>query len=416
MSLLQCSRRLILAAAALAPISGAAAAAEMKAEVLHWWTSGAESAAVQELAKGFKAAGGEWVDTAIAGGGEAARPAGINRIVGGDPPTAMQFNTGKQMDDLVSQGLLRNLDGLAAEQHWKDVLPKPLYDAIVRNGHVWAVPVTDHGENWLWYSAAALARAGATPPATWDEFFAALDKLKAAGLIPLALGGQPWQENIMFDSVLLGQGGKDLYIKVYGNLDLNAVNSPEFKAIATTFGRLRDYVDPGSPNRSWNEATGLVVTAKAGFQFMGDWAKGEFSYAGQTAGKEFGCLLGPGEKNFVIGGDVFIFPKLKDAAGARAQDVLATSMFSKDTQAAFSAKKGSVPVRLDVDTSQFDVCSQQAIAVIKDPARQLVAPYVLGAPDVVQTLQDVVAEFWSDPAMTPDQFVARWVDTVNKAK
>src|SRR5260221_381250 len=85
--------------------AGAASAASQKAEVLHWWTSGGEPAAVRVFASQFTAAGGEWVDAAVAGG-EAARAAGINRIVGGNPPTAMQFNTSKQFDELISQGLL----------------------------------------------------------------------------------------------------------------------------------------------------------------------------------------------------------------------------------------------------------------------------------------------------------------------
>ena len=81
-------------------------------ELLHWWTSGGESAAVKVFAERFDAAGGTWVDTAIANG-TSARTAGINRIVGGNPPTASQFNTGKQFDDLVSQGLLNTVDQVA---------------------------------------------------------------------------------------------------------------------------------------------------------------------------------------------------------------------------------------------------------------------------------------------------------------
>ena len=90
------------------------AAEPQKAEVIHWWTSGGEAAAVKVFADAYDKAGGQWVDSAIAGGGgEAARTAGINRIVGGNPPTMMQFNTGKQLDELVSNGYLANLDDAA---------------------------------------------------------------------------------------------------------------------------------------------------------------------------------------------------------------------------------------------------------------------------------------------------------------
>src|SRR5689334_18056784 len=105
--------RLACLATAMLAAAPVAARAEMRAEVLHWWTSGGESAAVKVFADEFAQAGGTWVDSAVAGG-QAARTAGINRIVGGNPPTAMQFNTGKQFDELVSNGLLADLDAVAS--------------------------------------------------------------------------------------------------------------------------------------------------------------------------------------------------------------------------------------------------------------------------------------------------------------
>ena len=58
----------------------AAQAQTTKTEVIHWWTSGGESAAVKTLADAYRAAGGVWVDTAISLG-EQARSVAINRIV-----------------------------------------------------------------------------------------------------------------------------------------------------------------------------------------------------------------------------------------------------------------------------------------------------------------------------------------------
>src|SRR3979409_1622646 len=121
----------LIGATDLITVGVAGAQAEgKKAEVLHWWTSGGESAAIRELANAFNAAGGEWVDTAIAGSGSTARPIGINRIVGGNPPTPMQLSPGPQMNDLAEQGLLRNLDDLAKTQGWKAALTPAFYNAI----------------------------------------------------------------------------------------------------------------------------------------------------------------------------------------------------------------------------------------------------------------------------------------------
>jgi glucose/mannose transport system substrate-binding protein len=408
----------LIGATALITVGVAGAQADgKKAEVLHWWTSGGESAAVRELANAFNAAGGEWVDTAIAGSGSTARPIGINRIVGGNPPTAMQFNTGTQMNDLAEQGLLRNLDDLAKQQGWKEALTPAFYSAIQYKDHIYGAPINDHGQNWLFYSKPVFQKAGVTEePKTWDEMFAALDKIKAAGLIPVAVGGQPWQLQLMFNSILLGEGGKDLYSKVYKDLDPDAVKSDKFKHVSEVFGKLRNYQDEGSPNRDWNVATGMLVDGKAGIQFMGDWAKGEFIHAGLVADKDFGCVLGPGESNFMMGGDIFVFPILKDPNAVEAQTLLATVIMSKEGQLAFNSKKGSVPVRLDVDTSKLDACAQKGLNALKDPSRQILAADVLTSQDVLQSLSDLVAQYWTTPSMTPDQFADGWVKVVEQAK
>ena len=144
MKLKHCLTALALVWAAGVPAN----AEEMKAEVIHWWTSGGESAAVKVFAEQFAKAGGTWMDTAIAGGANA-RTAAINRTVGGTPPTAMQFNTGKQFDDLVENDLLRDVDQLATEQKWKSVIPEAIVNAATRNGKMFAVPVDIHGQNWL---------------------------------------------------------------------------------------------------------------------------------------------------------------------------------------------------------------------------------------------------------------------------
>ena len=98
---------------AVAVLVGCAAmsaqAAGTKAEVMHWWTSAGESAAIKEIADAYNAAGGEWVDSAVAGGDQA-RAAAINRMIGGNPPTAAQFNTSKQFTDLITEGMLNAVE------------------------------------------------------------------------------------------------------------------------------------------------------------------------------------------------------------------------------------------------------------------------------------------------------------------
>ncbi|MFL6677268.1 MAG: ABC transporter substrate-binding protein [Burkholderiaceae bacterium] len=393
-------------ALALAIAFGAAAGAQAqanRAEVLHWWTSGGESAAVKELATAYTKAGGTWVDAAIAGG-EQARAATVNRMVGGTPPTAAQFNTSKQFLDLIDQGLLANVDVVAAANNWDRILPTPILNAIRIKGHFYAVPVDIHMPAWFWYSKAAFAKAGiASEPRTADELFAALDKLKAAGLVPLAFGGQPWQEKITFYAWLANVGGPDMYMKLYRDKDASLPATPQFKAVLASFKKLHNYVDAGSPNRNWNDATAMVISGKAGVQIMGDWAKGEFATAHQTAGKEFGCFPGFGPKSpYLVAGDVFVFPKIADPAQVKSQQLLATVFTAPATQVAFSNKKGSIPIRTDVDVKSLDLCAQQGVTIMKDVSRQLPTPEMLISPDLEGSLQDVITKFWNTTESVDD--------------
>lgn len=386
-----------LAALAAAMSVGAAAhAAGPKAEVIHWWTSGGESAAVKTFSEAYKAAGGVWVDTAIAVG-EQARSVAVNRIVGGNPPTAAQFNTSKQFLDLVEQGMLNNLDDVAARDGWDKFLPPTVLNVVKVKGHYYAAPVDIHMPTWFWYSKAAFKKAGvAAEPKNMDELFAALDKLKAAGLVPLAHGGQPWQESIVFTAVLANVGGADLYLKVLRDRDAKAIQGEEFKKVLTTFKRLQSYVDKGAPGRNWNDATALLITGKAGVQIMGDWAKGEFSQAKQVPGKDYGCVAGFGPKSpYIIQGDVFVFPKTSNAEAIKAQKLLAGVMLTPAAQVEFSNRKGSIPVRTDVDASKMDICAQQGLAIMKDKSRQLGNGEIYLNPDQNGSLSDILTAYWN---------------------
>jgi glucose/mannose transport system substrate-binding protein len=364
----------------------------------------------------FEQAGGAWVDNAVAGG-QNARTAGINRIVGGDPPTAMQFNTGLQFDEIVGNGFLRDLEEVAAAGNWREVLPEPIIQATTREGKFYAVPVNIHGQSWLWYNTEVLEQAGVEPPSDYQDMLEIGPKLEEAGVVPLAFAGEPNWERFLFNSVMLAQGGSELYLDVLANKDIDAVNSEKFREVAETFGELRGLVDEGSPGRKWNDATNMVITGQAAMQVMGDWAKGEFIAAGMTAGEEYGCTIlgGDEEGGYIMGGDVFVFPQVDDPAQQAAQEKLAELMMAPETQIEFNKKKGSVPVRLDVDVSSMDICAQKGMAALRDPERQIPSDNFLTTPDMYGALQDVITEYWNTPSMDVETFVENYASAMEAA-
>lgn len=393
-----------------------ASADPLKAEVMHWWTNGSEAAALGKIVEGYNAAGGQWVDHAVPDF-ESAIAAATSAIIGGSPPSALQFNAGSQFADLAQQGYLTDLSGYADAGNWSEALPKVILDAVTLDGKVYAIPVDNHGESWLWTSKAAFAKAGMSEPQTWEEFFPALDKLKASGIVPIAQGGESWQEIELFYSFMLFRGNTELYKALFVDGDEKVVQSAEFRAFADDFKKLSDYIDPGSPGRKWNDATAMVIQGKAAMQFMGDWAKGEFTHAGLKPETDFGCLLGFGGKNhFVVSSDVFVLPKSAAAGSEAAHKLLIETMMSPTVQAEFSKLKGSIPARLDADVSGLDACAIKGHAAMQDSAAQIAGPEISASADRVGAIQDAVSQFWNTPTMGSDEFMSSLVQALQATK
>jgi glucose/mannose transport system substrate-binding protein len=401
------------AAAVALPFAAPAFATDL--EVTHWWTSGGESAAVAEFAKAFDATGNKWVDGAIAGGGNTARPIMVSRITGGDPMAAFQFNTGRQAEELIEAGLLRDLTDIATKEKWSEVIrPASLLEGCTVDGKVYCVVVNIHSWQWLWLSAKAFADAGVPVPKNWDEFVAAGPALEKAGKIPLAIGGQPWQTTGAFNVLIPAIAGKDVFLKVYKDHDAEAAAGPEIAKVFKAADEARK-LSAKSNVQDWNQATNLVITGQAGGQIMGDWAQGEFQVAGQVAGKDYFCLPGLGVNELIsTGGDSFYFPKLDDPEKTAAQEVLASNMLSPATQVAFNLKKGSVPVRGDVDVAAANDCMKKGLEIL---AAGNIIPDTnqLNTEDTNNQLNDLFVEFWKTPSMTPEDAQKRYAEIIAAA-
>ena len=391
-----------LAVAAAGLVAGAAAVAG-EVEVLHYWTSGGEAKSAAELKKIMQSKGHTWRDFAVAGGGgDSAMTVLKSRVVSGNPPSAAQVK-GPAIQDWAAEGVLANMDALAKAEKWDESLPKVVADVMKYKGNYVAAPVNVHRVNWLWGSADALKKAGvATMPRTWDEFFAAADKLKAAGLVAVAHGGQNWQDFTTFESVVLGVGGPRFYQDALVKLDGKALASDTMKTSLETFRRIKSYTDPAAPGRDWNLATAMLIQGKAGFQLMGDWAKGEFIAAGKAPGKDFYCTAAPGSANaFTFNVDSFILFKLKDANAQKAQNDLASVVMGPQFQEGFNLNKGSIPVHTGVRMDKFDDCAKQSnkdfVATAKSGGLVPSIAHGMAVPPAAEgAIKDAVSQFWND--------------------
>jgi|TARA_E500000178_G_scaffold16522_1_gene15852 glucose/mannose transport system substrate-binding protein len=355
----------LAASAAVSIISATAGFAGPEAEVLHWWTSGGEAKSVAVLQEEFASKGGTWTDMPVAGGGgDAAMTALRARVLSGNAPTAVQLK-GPAIQEWYEEGVLADISSVAQANGWADVLPASIAGHMKCEGTWCAAPVNVHRIDWIWANAAILEANGIAMPTTWAEFNAAAEKLQAAGITPLAHGGQAWQDATVFEAVALGVGGAEFFQKAFVELDEATLTSDTMKAVFDQMRTMRGFVDSNFSGRDWNLATAMVMNGEAAFQIMGDWAKGEFLAAGKEPGKDFLCASTPGE-GFLYNVDSFAMFDVAGDDKTAGQLLLAELIVGKNFQKVFNLNKGSIPARTDVALDEFDSCAHTSAKDMAD--------------------------------------------------
>lgn len=402
-------------AASTALMVSAPAFAEPSAEVLHWWTSGSEAKSIAVLQEEFKENGGSWTDMPVAGGGgDAAMTALRARVLSGNAPTAVQLK-GPAIQEWYEETGLADISAVAEENGWSDVLPAAISDHMKCEGEWCAAPVNVHRVNWIWGNKQILDEHGIEAPTSWEEFNAAAEKLKAAGVTPLAHGGQAWQDATVFEAVVLGLGGPEFYRSALIDLDAEALKSDTMKQVFDEMRVLRGYVDDNFSGRDWNLATAMVMNGEAAFQIMGDWAKGEFLAAGKTPGTDFVCVATPGQ-GFLYNVDSFAFFEVDGQDKQDGQALLAKLIMGPNFQKTFNLNKGSIPARTDVALDEFDDCAGTSFEAMQSGSQDgsLLPSYAHGMAlrgAQAGAITDVVtAHFNSD--MSSEDAVAQLADAV----
>ncbi|HET8785131.1 MAG TPA: extracellular solute-binding protein, partial [Candidatus Limnocylindrales bacterium] len=122
------------------------------------------------------------------------KPKLTTEIQGGNVPDLFQSWGGGGMAEQVDAGVLKDITADVAD--WADTMNAGAMGMYQMDGKQYGIPF-DLGMVGVWYNNDLFKQAGITaPPATWDEVLAAVDKLKAAGITPISVGGSPatWTE------------------------------------------------------------------------------------------------------------------------------------------------------------------------------------------------------------------------------
>lgn len=390
-------------------------------EVLHAWDYGDDGKAVDVLRSAVTQKGHTWKEFIVAGGGGNGMATAMleSRVLSGNPPSAAQVRT-PDIAKWARQGKLASVDAVAKAEHWDALLPSVVRNAVQYDGQYVAVPVNVHRLNWLWINAQALKRAGATAPSTWEQFFDTAEKLKRAGYVAVAHGGEQWQDSMLFETVALGVGGADFYARALGEFDPEALSSDTMLRVLLTFRRIKQYTHSKGTVRTWKKASQTLVDGEAGMQFMGDWAKPMFLQAEKRGGWSFECVPAPGSaREFLFTTDSFAIFKLADASRTQAQKSFASVLMSKAVQARFNQAKGSIPARLDTDSSQVDRCGAVAGAAYRRAAQSggLIPSMAMSVrPALELRMPEIISAFWRDERVTPAMTMSRLVQATRRQR
>ncbi|NMA99421.1 MAG: carbohydrate ABC transporter substrate-binding protein [Phyllobacteriaceae bacterium] len=411
-------KKFAVVAAMATAFLGSTSAYAVDLEVTHWWTSAGEAAAVAEFAKVFEAeTGNKWVDSALAGSGTGANPVIISRIIGGNPMGATMMNTGRDAEELIQAGLMRDLTDIVADLDIDSFyVDQDLLEPCRYEGGLYCLPVNIHSWDWLWLSAAAYEKIGQPVPTNWDEYVASWPALQEAGILPFGLASG-WPINGIPGVLMAGIGGSDLVLKINRDKDPEAVRSPEFRKVAEALDALRKVTSPETMVPSFGDVGNQLLEGTAAGNIHGDWLAGDLQIAGGVPGEDYECLPGLGfGTQLTGGGDSFYFPKLPegtDQAVLDAQAQLARILISPEAQLNFNMVKGSMPIRTDIDLSGANACMKKAIDLLGNGLLPS-GDFSLSS-DTQQQLQDLDLEFFADESITVDDYIERRAEIVAQA-
>lgn len=411
-------RQALLATAFTTFVAGAATA-EPQINMMHQWYRGNDAQSIAILGEMFEAKGGKWEQTPIAG--HTANTIAKLRadVLAGNAPPAVQLK-GPEIAEWAATGRTADLDAVAEAGEWEEVVATELVGVMKPEGTWVAVPMNIHRINWMWASPKALAKAGVSElPTTWDEFNAAAEKLKAAGINPHAHGSIDWIDATLFEIIVYGMD-IETYRKAFLELDEAALSGEVMEKSFDQLRKMVEWSDPGFPGRQWDTTMPIMLKGEAGFFFMGDWAVGFLNANGFKHGEDYVCAAAPidsGEPGFILNSDSVVFFKQDDPDVIEGQKLLAETIMTPEFQKVFNVKKGSIPARMDVPLDDFNPCQQTALedlqasieagTLVRTMAHNMAVPQKYRG-----AMMEVITEFVNDTDMTSKEAAAQLAENV----
>lgn len=195
----------------------------------------------------------------------------IRNFLTADAPDVAAWYAGNRMAPFVKAGLFEDVTDVWTANGLDDQL-KSAASAMTMDGKKWGVPYTYY--QWgVYYRKDIFEANGIAVPKTWAEFTAACEKLKGAGITPIAIGTKAlWPTGGWFDYLDLRVNGYEFH------MDLTAGKVPytdaKVKAVFEKWGELvkAGYFLENHAALDWQDAIPQFVQGKAAMYLMGNFA------------------------------------------------------------------------------------------------------------------------------------------------
>lgn len=274
-------------------------------------------------------------------------------------PDAVKMH-GMEMVDAIAAGdpIFEDVTEIAHAQQWTQRFPAFVQRFMVSQSGLHGIPLGIHRANMAWANRSIALQIGGVPPSDFAGFVSWLQKAGELVSLPLAVGCEPWQIGVLFESLTLAVAGPDFYHRALVQLEPKTLSSPEMVRVLDSMLVLREFVDDDLLALGWVDQLARVQRANAAIQVMGDWAQASHS-------QDVLPWAFPGSGCYFVSIVDFFVPLKRDSLGVTS--TVANALTQAHFQRGFAAIKGCMPALHEV----WESVDLQRASLLIDPTKVL---------------------------------------------
>lgn len=243
-----------------------------------------------------------------------------------------------------------------ADPEWKALYSDVALTTNSRDGKIYASSFEGSLVGYF-YNKELFEKAGIAEPAkTWDEFWQQCDKLKAAGITPLALdtADSAWVTSLWAGAMIATSGDEGYeFMKQMNPIDYN--NQPTIDAFTNVQKMLQEYTTLDAIGGKYEHAANNFLSGQAAMIANGPWMIGDFSDETKTTADfadKVGVAIFPG--NFVYDAPIqgYFVTKQDDPALEEAAVEMVKFFTSAHAQQVALEVQGMVPASSTVEITE----------------------------------------------------------------